>query len=158
MTFKPQPIPETLDRAAFTRQELAELEARIKSRIEVRYSNCWRVTDSEGVLRPTRDQPISFRGKTYPAQRLLWMLKYGKVERGMYLWCTCNSVSCVNPDHYQYGTQQEMLREYDKAPPAITREKVAAIKIRYRQGDISMEQLSRELGITQGQLRKILLS
>lgn len=120
------------------------------------------------------------RGKNYQAHRLSYELAYG-ITLGSVLGChSCDTPSCVNPQHIWPGTQAENMADRDrkgrtargtrhgtKTKPnsvargeqvgnaKLTASQVIEIRQRYANGDHALKKLSKEYGLTPSNIYKI---
>ncbi len=84
----------------------------IQERFESKYvkapSGCWlwqACKDSDGY------GYLQVAGKSLGAHRVSWKLINGSVPEGLYVLHSCDTPSCVNPDHLFVGTNTDNMRD-----------------------------------------------
>jgi len=100
-----------------------------------------------GVL---KHGPISFR-----AHRIAYSLKHGAIPTGLNACHTCDTPSCVNPDHIFIGTQKDnihdMIKKNRNTLPPRTRDISPTLKAQIK-ADISgesLQKLAKKYGVSQ---------
>ena len=81
---------------------------RFESKITKVVSGCWLwggSLDTGGYGR------FNINGKTSGAHRLSYEIKNGDIPRGKHILHTCDTPSCVNPDHLFLGTHQDNMAD-----------------------------------------------
>lgn len=101
-------------------------------------------------------------GSQFSAHRISWELHFGVIPDGLFVLHKCDNPSCVRPEHLFVGTQADNVRDMtkkgrahkasgeDHASVKLTWKKVRSIRERYAAGGISVRQLAREHGLTNG--------
>jgi hypothetical protein len=98
--------------------------------------------------------------KNKRANRVAWVITYGKIPDGMLVLHDCDNPKCVNPEHLFLGTHLDNAKDReqkgrgrnwraqgDKHPNAkLTLEKVAQIRQRFANGETARD-LAKEFGI-----------
>lgn len=62
--------------------------------------NCWeysRARDKDGY------GIFSIGNKTYLVHRVMWVIKYGKIPKGLFVLHRCDNPSCCRPSHLFFG-------------------------------------------------------
>lgn len=125
-----------------------------KSKIEVKPSGCWEWMGSKH--RKGGYGLFSFGGVTMYAHKYSWKRTNGRVPEGLKIRHTCGSNSCVNPDHMELLTHEEIQRRaaqggvWDGTRNGNSRRapaEVLAIKIISEVSPDSAKYLSEALGI-----------
>ncbi len=75
------------------------------------FSGCWLWF---GYTKPTGYGTISVNRKMLRSHRFSWMLHRGEIPNGLHVLHTCDTPSCVNPDHLFLGTHTENIKDRDR--------------------------------------------
>lgn len=99
--------------------------------------------------------------KTKLAHRVSWEIANGKIPKGMNVLHSCDTPSCINPDHLFLGTQQENIADMkkknrcangEKLPQSkLTTEDIKAIRI----SNLSGRELSKLFNVSEGNISMI---
>jgi hypothetical protein len=108
-----------------------------------------------------------FKGALRRAHRVAWEMTHGPIPGRAYVCHRCDVPACVNPAHLFLGTQTDNMRDMatkgrDRkargsrvASSKLTEEQVASIRARYASGGVTQTDLSREFGVSQVMVSKI---
>lgn len=108
---------------------------------------------------------IRFCGKTLLVHRVAYELWVGEVPEDLFVCHECDERACFNPEHLWLGTNEQNCADMvEKGRSArgvlqynhkLSEVKVAEIRTAYASGLISQRQLSREYGVDQGCISRI---
>lgn len=134
------------------------LETRLWEKVE-KTSTCW-------LWRASKNSKgyglISVNGVLIVVSRVVYMMHYGNIPKGLFVCHTCDVRSCVRPDHLFLGSAkdntQDMLNKGrgrnggekgENHPSAkLTLNQLLDAKARYDLGGVTQKQLAEELGVT----------
>jgi hypothetical protein len=71
-------------------------------------NSCWLWT---GALSSRGYGSFGVNGKTTAAHRYSYQMHIGEIPKGLVICHTCDTPSCVNPDHLWAGTQSENMKD-----------------------------------------------
>lgn len=71
-----------------------------------RGDGCWIWT---GAKRGKKYGAIRFRGKSWSANRVAWILTNGEIPNGLFVCHHCDTPLCCRPDHLFLGTNQDNM-------------------------------------------------
>lgn len=114
-------------------------------------TKCWNCTYA-----PSRDGYC----QKWNGERLIAAHRYsyekvkGKIPDGLVLDHLCRNVKCVNPEHLEPVTLTENTRRGNMTK--LNLEKVAQIKSKYSSGEYTQVELSKEFGVGQDQVSRII--
>jgi hypothetical protein len=54
---------------------------------------------------------VKIKRKLYKTHRLSWLIYRGEIPQGLCVLHTCDTPSCVNPNHLFLGTQQDNMKD-----------------------------------------------
>lgn len=136
---------------------------RIAARSEPAPNGCrlWkRATDSQGYGR------LWVAGVQRRAHRVAFELAHGKIARGLLLRHTCDTPSCVNPDHLVVGSHADNMRDMVERGRSqrgeghyaakLAEADVRQIRARYAAGGVLQRQLAAEYGVSSAQVSSII--
>lgn len=120
------------------------LPERFWTKVDVRgFDECWEWKASYRCGR--RYGCIDVEGKSQLAHRVMWMLYYGKIAKGMCVLHKCDNTRCVNPNHLWLGTQADNAQDRGAKGRAalgercgmskLTVQDAKAIRTRYHNGE-----------------------
>jgi hypothetical protein len=108
-------------------------------------------------------------GKTVWAHRAAWIITHGPIPEGLEVCHNCpggDNPSCINPAHMFLGTRREnaldalakgrTARGSRSGGAKLTEGQVITIRARYAAGGISQMQLSREYGVRDNLIHRII--
>lgn len=103
------------------------------------------------------------KGVEYLAHRFAWQLKFGPIEKGLYICHHCDNPSCINPKHLFKGTPSENARDRErkKRGNAPRGEMHCHSKLNTKQIIIirklngSQEEIAKMFGVTRENIRNI---
>lgn len=146
---------------------------RFWSKVE-RTDDCWLWTAHHAVY-----GSFWFEGRTQSAHRVAWKLTRGPIPVGMLVMHTCDTPTCVRPDHLRLGTNTENTRDmlakgraqtgpahYSKRRPELvlrgerhgqarfTTDQVRDVRRRHETGT-SMYRLAKEYGVSDTAIKHI---
>lgn len=133
------------------------MEARFLEKVE-KTETCWLWTAS------TKRGYGNFKidGKQKIAHRVAYTLWIGEIPDGLLVRHKCNNPHCVNPDHLEIGTRQDIANDMVRAgrqaiqkgeQHKLTREQVDEIRSRVGQ---TQQKLAEEFGVSNQQISRIL--
>lgn len=134
--------------------------------------SCWQWTAS--LLKTGYGQftiCVGGKRKNAHAPRVAWELVNGPIVGGLWVLHRCDNRRCVNPDHLWLGTNDDNVKDMwrknrgnrivpggERAPSAKLRaDQVRSIRDMYATGSYSQQALGRVFGVTQGQIKNIVL-
>jgi len=110
-----------------------ELKVYLKKESTLDENNCW----------ISKDDQISYKGKTRIRYRVTYQIFKGAIPDGLVIRHTCHNHSCINPDHLILGTQKDNINDCIKAG----RRKAPVLKVKRHNArggrikDLNSEQL-----------------
>lgn len=140
------------------------LEERFHAKID-KSKGCWLWQGSVALSGYGR---ITFEGKTYRAHRLSWILHRGDIPEGLVVCHSCDTPSCVNPNHLWIGTNADNIADRDAKKRTakgseisnsnkLTEEEVLSIRRLHADEALSWKELSRRFKVSDVQVRNIVL-
>ena len=72
------------------------------------FHECWEFVGAAG---PGGYGQFSNSLTTRVAHRIMWILKFGKIPKGMVICHKCDNKTCVRPEHLFIGTQLDNIRD-----------------------------------------------
>jgi hypothetical protein len=125
---------------------------------------CWLWT---GHLNAKGYGVIAYKGKSFLAHRLSWILEHGDIDKGQFACHRCDNPACVNPAHLflsdQKGNMADMVAK-GRSPKMkgtmngrakLTPEKAAKLRARYAAGGIGLRRLAADFGISLTQTSRV---
>ena len=83
---------------------------RLKHRCKVTVDGCWEWTGAlDGKGLPSV-QILALRKNTLPVRRLMYLLAVGPLAKGRLVLSTCETETCVNPEHLKSTTKASLNR------------------------------------------------
>jgi len=94
----------------------ADYLSKLRGRSVITTSGCW---EHQSFRRPSKRMnnqaqgyaDVSYRGKTWRAHRLAYVLAKGPVPAGMVVSHVCDNPPCCNPDHLVARTEKGNMRD-----------------------------------------------
>lgn len=84
-------------------------EAILENYTPIPYAGCW---IWEGNIRaPGGYGVVYYEGETQYVHRTIYKLLKGEIPEGMCICHTCDTPSCMNPDHLFLGTQKDNMKD-----------------------------------------------
>ena len=139
-------------------------EDRFWSKVD-KSGDCWRWT---AHLNTCGYGKFRYNKKSWTAQRISWMICYGKIPEGMLVCHRCDNPSCVNPDHLFLGTPKDNVRDCvskgRRAPQCgeknynskLTEPEVTRIRSEYKSGGVTLQELADKYGVNYPAIHKII--
>lgn len=94
------------------------------------------------------------------AHRAAYMYAKGPIPRGLLIRHMCHNRRCVNPAHLEVGDEKDNARDTLLAGnlhSKLTWNDVIRIRITYRHGDATVEQLARRYDVAPVTIRNVIL-
>lgn len=102
-------IEERYIHARNLKMELRKVKERFLEKVKVESgSGCWIWT---ACHRKTGYGAFGFMGRTEYAHRASWLLFKGEIPTGFFVCHTCDTRSCVNPDHLFVGSCKDNMQD-----------------------------------------------
>lgn len=142
----------------------SEILARIQKYTKINESGCW--IWQMGLSRSGYGE-TSIKGKKKRVHRVVHELYTGKVPENLHVCHTCDTTSCVNPEHLYVGTHQRNVDdklERDRQPRGeeiklakLTEKDILKIRQLWKEGYMSQQAIANEFGVNQTTISCIVL-
>ena len=108
-----------------------------------------------------------YNGKCERAHRVSWQIHHGDIPDGLFVLHSCDNTKCVNPEHLWLGNNQDNAIDMcnkgrhcdnsgeNQGRSKLTREYVEVIRSIYSDGRITMKELAKDFGVSQGSISLI---
>lgn len=125
----------------------------------VKHGDCWLWT---GAKNPRGYGHFGRDGRTIYAHRWVYEQAHGAIPEGLYVCHTCDTPSCVNPDHLFAGTPADNIADRDRKGRGPTGERCGLSKLTEKQvrkilatPDVTCKELGRRYGVSHTTISRI---